>query len=196
MDDDFEKGEELYLMRFVRDPVRGLRLEDATRRELEYQLEEYCGLVLADQLMHHQLRKWVAQLQDFDDGVKVHCLVERGCAEILSDYFRVVDHYFYTPYGHGASGFGYASEETVAWLIPQEQAPAIFWRHNKPEDEGNVMAWIDMFQVHLENGFDLEELDYPQATEESRELVVPEIYSDPKYFRRFSIKSYRTRRVT
>src|SRR5687768_10730011 len=99
-----EEWEELYLLRFVVDPVKGLRLEDCTRRELEFQLEEYCGVILAHQLMAGRLRKWTASLQEFDESVNVNVLVDRSYAGQLASYLAMVNRYFYTPYGHDASG--------------------------------------------------------------------------------------------
>ena len=187
----------LFVLRFDYAPDGGIQLEDCTRRAVDFELRDYCGALLGEQLISDNLRRFRAQLFEFDEMVMCRALVAREYATAFSTYLTGIDGYTYTPYGREANGFGYHSN-TVCWLVPQQQAPCLYWNINRePNAEALAMDWIEGYAKRIESGeLNPADLVYPSITEENKQYVVPEVYEAPDFRRPRRVRSHSLVKVT
>lgn len=164
----------LFLMRLCTAGADGLRLSPVTRKKLEYRLIDYSRALLAQQLIDEKLREFMLQMREFDVAVKCRALVQRTFAADFSGFVDMHEGYSYAGYGPGASGFGYDDPNTVAWVVPHDQAPAVWWRANDPLGSGRVMTWLNRCADDLEDGLiPAQNLIWPDQTDP--ELCEPDV---------------------
>jgi len=165
----------MVVIRLSADYNEGLVLSPVTRPRYDILTAKYTRTLLARQLCEDRLRKWPLQLSEFDEAVRMTALIDRRMAADFSSYVSYTSGYTYAGYGVGASGFGYYDETSVAWIVPHQKSPAVFWRKSDPNGEGRAMTWLNLHADALEDGLlDQEHFVWPVNNAETKELVVPD----------------------
>lgn len=162
-------------------------MEPITRFQIAFDYVAYCRVVLAIQLLQNELREWPFRLEEFGETAMCRAIIHREMAADFSSWVSEHDTYNYDGYGPGASGFGFDSEDTVAWLIPHKTAPAIFWKQKDEIGSGRVMTWLNSMADDIELGNVTEIPAFPVIPKEGKgdPIVPPEVIPDFKNRRGF-----------
>lgn len=164
MDDDLVV---LFLMRLREDDEFGLALEDVTRREHEHLAFEHCKKRLGVFLRDGDAKKFTISLPEMEFEIKLAALTHSDYAYEFKEYSKTVDCYNYSPYGAGAEGFGFFSQQTLAWISPHPDGPTLIYKALSKENTQPIQRFLN----HCMGLPSVDPQDWPEVTPESLQLV-------------------------
>lgn len=118
------------LVRMQADENHGLIPEPVTRTEYWVRCYEHSVAVLGEMVRTRQYKQTSVALMDIEYSIKVPAICHRRGVEDFKQYCSAVSAYHYEPYGIGAESFGYFSKETIAWVMPHRDTPALLFKTN------------------------------------------------------------------